>query len=681
MSSSATLRIALQLAFASVMPVLADIGNLSDASTSSGHHGHTQRAGERMTGNPFRRHKWYRIPVNQQEYDLTILLSAGKTKENLIKMRDVASAYWIDVKSKVQGNDTRSVEGILSDAASKVPPEMVVLIMYDLPNRDCNAHASHGEICCTKMEHGRCDYGVWSECAEGLAEYRSEYVDPFVQVLARYKGKVPVVVIVEPDSLPNLATNTAKPHCGNSATQNAYRKGVQYALQELTSKTDAILYLDAAHGGWLGWDQNLVAFLQLLKELDLPFDKMRGFATNAGNYQPLGYLCPSEGHVEVYRNVFCNDPIAKSHPCCDDACSLLDQGNSANNELNFGADLARAARGILGWDARIVIDTGRNGVPDVRESCRNWCNPKNSGAGAASTTDVADPSIFDAYFWLKTPGESDGCSEILPDGNACSRYDIMCGSGDSIGSAEGEPNAPEAGQWFDFQARELARNARLEVPGPPPTPKPVPTTTSPPTTTVKRGPAGSFCCFSGSNQHDKCGSCFPSAKVGAEGWCGQAQERCEHCGGWGVWCEGKLKEEDNATRRPNEAKSTTALPPKCASVREQCGGKGWEGAHCCEAGCKCVDFGNHWYSQCVPPADVLQGCDSNQTVFVKKYVANSRALNLLTPSACMSAIISIAACGVLVAISAGLLTVVRTHSLRQCSKYESDIIPLVSSSQ
>jgi hypothetical protein len=58
-------------------------------------------------------------------------------------------AYWIDVKAKIRGNTTNTVEGILRDASTRSPPELVVLIFYDLPNRDCHAKASNGEICCT----------------------------------------------------------------------------------------------------------------------------------------------------------------------------------------------------------------------------------------------------------------------------------------------------------------------------------------------------------------------------------------------------------------------------------------------------------------------------------------------------------------------------------------------------
>jgi len=67
----------------------------------------------------------------------------------------------------------------------------------------------------------------------------------------------------------------------------------------------------------------------------------------------------------------------------------------------------------------------------------------------------------DAYFWLKTPGESDGCTQILPDGTNCPRFDSMCGSQDSIGSQGSEPRAPQAGAWFDYQIKMLAENAHM----------------------------------------------------------------------------------------------------------------------------------------------------------------------------------------------------------------------------
>lgn len=63
-----------------------------------------------------------------------------------------------------------------------------------------------------------------------------------------------------------------------------------------------------------------------------------------------------------------------------------------------------------------------------------------------ATNDTYGAGI-DAYYWLKTPGESDGCTQQLPSGGQCARFDSFCGSTDSIGSRTGEPRAPVAGNW------------------------------------------------------------------------------------------------------------------------------------------------------------------------------------------------------------------------------------------
>lgn len=417
--------------------------------------------------NPFAGQTFYVNPANQKEYDESIATADGITKENLQRMRNTPSAYWIDTKAKVQGTGTESVQGILTDAAAKSPPELVTLIFYDLPNRDCDAAASNGEICCTYNADGTCDYSAEGDCADGIEEYKATYVDPFVSTLASFKGKVPVVLVVEPDSIPNLASNLGHPHCGNMATQLAYHHGVHYALDELTAKTDASIYLDAAHGGWLGWDDNVAAYMGLIRDWDLPLGKMRGFATNVANYQPLGVMSPWAPD-SGYRNGYCMNGAHSTDKSCADPCRLNSQWNPANNELNFAQALVHHAKGTLSWDAKVIIDTGRNGVVDMRGDCANWCNPRNAGAGIASTSDTANPDMIDAYFWLKTPGESDGCTQELPDGTACPRFDRMCGSMDSIGSTSTEPRSPEAGHWFDYQVKQLAANAQLGQKGPGP---------------------------------------------------------------------------------------------------------------------------------------------------------------------------------------------------------------------
>lgn len=437
------------------------------------------------TPNPFDAAKtWYVNPANQHEIDSSIATTpAGPVRATLKQMRDIPSAYWIDKKSKIRGNTTDSLEGILEDASSQSPPPLVVFIFYDLPNRDCDAKSSNGEICCKANPDGTCNYDAQGDCAAGIDEYKTEYVEPFAKVLGRY-SHVPVVIVVEPDSLPNIATNAAHPHCGNPATRAAYTQGVTYAVEQLAQHApQATLYLDAAHGGWLGWENNAKSFVQLVASLNIA-SHLRGFSSNVANYQPLGKACPAAAFAGSMTPIaWCQQH--QGDPCCNDPCGLLGQGNSGNSELNYVQMLTELLKqSSIGLTPHWIIDTGRNGVVQERHDCANWCNIRGAGAGVRPSAKVALPEMIDAYFWLKTPGESDGCTQTLPDGSACGRFDSMCSSADSIGSRSGEPRAPEAGKWFDYQIKQLAMNANLgPAPGPPAPPAPP----SPPT---PPGPSG-----------------------------------------------------------------------------------------------------------------------------------------------------------------------------------------------
>jgi len=410
--------------------------------------------------NPIKGKALYVNPSFQQELDTSIATSTGAVQANLKSMRDVSSAYWLDVRAKVKSDgtpgETASMEGILKDAASKKPVPLVTLIVYDLPNRDCHARASNGEICCTYKDDGTCDYIAPGNCEEGIETYKKEYIDPLVEVLSKYQSKVPIVLIIEPDSLPNLATNLANPRCGSDATMNAYHTGISYAVDQIAKHAPQVtMYLDAAHGGWLGWVNSLETFVETLKGLDVNvFDKIRGFATNTANYQSVGVQCAFYDYCLGGKNA--------DAECCADPCKLTTQYNAGNNELNYVLLLHnKTASAVPGFDPKFVIDTGRNGVGDMRESCSNWCNIRNAGVGLKPTTETGS-DIVDAYLWLKTPGESDGCTDVLPDGSTCPRYDSMCGSEDSLGSEAGETRAPEAGHWFDYQIKQLAANAKFE---------------------------------------------------------------------------------------------------------------------------------------------------------------------------------------------------------------------------
>jgi hypothetical protein len=95
--------------------------------------------GNGSSANPFvRTPTFYVNPSYQAELSTSIATATGQVKATLESMLSVSSAYWIDVKGKLSGSDTSTVEGILNDAANKPTKQLVTLIVYDLPNRDCH---------------------------------------------------------------------------------------------------------------------------------------------------------------------------------------------------------------------------------------------------------------------------------------------------------------------------------------------------------------------------------------------------------------------------------------------------------------------------------------------------------------------------------------------------------------
>merc|ERR1719401_2294530 len=407
------------------------------------------------SSNPFDGKVFYVNPSYAESLGKSIATAEGDVKATLESMMDVPSAYWLDTKAKIVGTGTKTMEGILADAAAKSPPELVTFIVYDLPNRDCHAKASNGEICCAYLADGRCDYNAGGDCAAGLAEYESEYIDQIVKVLQKYDGLVPIVLVIEPDSLPNLSTNRADPRCGNAATVAAYQQGVAYAVKAIGDHTSHVsMYPDAGHGGWLGWKDNMKDFVTTVQGLGVA-SHLRGFATNVAGYQALGKMCPEYDWCLNNRHPY--------DECCYDPCGLTAEWDPSQNEHNYAMHLRKAmTEGIQGFEPHIIIDTGRNGVANERADCANWCNIRGAGVGLVPTTATADPELIDAYFWLKTPGESDGCTQMLPSGESCPRFDQDCGSPDSLGSDPAEPRAPEAGAWFDYQVKMLAKNAHMQ---------------------------------------------------------------------------------------------------------------------------------------------------------------------------------------------------------------------------
>lgn len=319
----------------------------------------------------------------------------------IAKVAASPTAVWIDSIDGV-ARVSQTLDAAAAEQGNGGQPILSVFVLYDLPNRDCAAHSSAGELA---VDHG------------GEARYRTDFIDPIASALAAHPSQR-AVVLLEPDSLANLATNMAIPTC--AASDAAYRHSIAYAIGKLALPQVA-LYLDAAHAGWLGWAANRTKIAAIYKDVlgaAGGAGRIRGFFSNVSNYNVLR---GDDGRR-----------LEPSTPCPD--------------ELTYVAKLREtlAAEGIVGEG--FVIDTSRNGRGGIRTAWGHWCNV--AGAGLGERPRAAPAPGIDAYFWVKPPGDSDGSSDPKDP-----RSDPECRSRDAA------KDAPAAGQWFPSYFADLVSNA------------------------------------------------------------------------------------------------------------------------------------------------------------------------------------------------------------------------------
>jgi cellulose 1,4-beta-cellobiosidase len=359
---------------------------------------------------------------------------------------------------------------VQQDAANGAAPVAIQVVIYDLPNRDCAALASNGELLIAQ---------------NGLARYRTEYIDPIRSVLANDAyANLRIVLIIEPDSLPNLVTNVsgaqASQRCIEAQQTGAYRDGVRYAVSQLSSLANTYLYLDIAHSGWLGWPNNFEGALNVFDQVLASgqggpgYDKLHGFITNTANYTPLEEVFLPNPNLQVGSGQVMSSTFYEFNPRFD--------------ERDFATNLqtAFAARGCV--NCGMLIDTSRNGWGgpnrptqvststdlntyvnesriDRRPHRGGWCNQSGAGIGERPTANTGIAGV-DAFVWVKPPGESDGVSQpgIIDPDDPNKGFDAMCDPNAQNRYNNAFPTnalagAPHAGRWFPAQFTMLVQNA------------------------------------------------------------------------------------------------------------------------------------------------------------------------------------------------------------------------------
>ena len=365
--------------------------------------GAMSQRGSESTGsskNPFKDVNFFLNPAYTANVEATAERHPDMA-DQIRKVEKYPTAVWLDQIAAVK-NLKGWLDGAKKQQDESGKPTITVVVVYDLPNRDCAAAASAGEL---KVSEN------------GLARYKKEFIDPITAEFKAHPDQ-PIAVVLEPDSLGNLATNMSLPMCQEA--RPAYKEGVAYAIKSFALPNVSV-YLDAAHSGWLGWDDNRAKigriFKQVLSDAGGP-EMIRGFATNIANYTSLDNR---DG-------------------------AILEPTNPCPNELTYVKTLRRTLE-LYGFkDHGFIIDTSRNGKGQIRKAWGSWCNIKGAGLGERPRAEP-EPGI-DAYFWVKPPGESDGVSDPQ-----APRFDKMCGGPDAA------TGAPQAGQWFESYFIDLVRNA------------------------------------------------------------------------------------------------------------------------------------------------------------------------------------------------------------------------------
>jgi cellulose 1,4-beta-cellobiosidase len=267
---------------------------------------------------------------------------------------------------------------------------IVGLVLYNLPDRDCSAGESAGELSSDK---------------DGLNIYKTEFIDVYAQLVSGAPD-LDFAIVLEPDSLGNAITNQNVPFCAGATP--VYEEGIAYAIAKLQFP-NVSLYMDAAHGGWLGWAGNLQPTAEIFSKVVSmakainPYAKIRGYSTNVSNYNPFQALI-RENYTEY-------------SPSWD--------------ESHYADSLAPYLE-AEGLPSNFIIDQGRVALPGARAAWGDWCNVAPSGFGPIPGTPTNNSHI-DSIVWIKPGGESDG----------------ECGLA----------GAPYAGGWFESYTEMLIKNA------------------------------------------------------------------------------------------------------------------------------------------------------------------------------------------------------------------------------
>jgi cellulose 1,4-beta-cellobiosidase len=170
--------------------------------------------------NPYAGAQGFLNPNYVAEVQAAASATGGTLGAEEAQVAQFPTAVWLDSIAAVTGsNGNTSLLGYLQDAETQAShsstPVVMTIVVYDLPDRDCAALASNGEL---------------SIANNGLATYESQFIDVIASDLSQPQfSNLRIAAIIEPDSLPNLVTNLNISNCSQANSSGVYVQGIQYA--------------------------------------------------------------------------------------------------------------------------------------------------------------------------------------------------------------------------------------------------------------------------------------------------------------------------------------------------------------------------------------------------------------------------------------------------------------------
>lgn len=386
-----------------------------------------------------------------------------------LSVANYQTAIWMDHIGAIAGDSTHlGLQAELNDAVaaqgSSSTPELIEIVIYDLPGRDCDALASNGEIPAT---------------AAGLTEYETQYINPIAALEGSSAySKLRIVNIIEPDSLPNLITNQSVSACQTATPY--YKSGIEYALNQLhAAGTNTYNYLDIGHSGWLGWPSNMTPagplYASVVQATTAGFASIDGFISDTANTIPttepfLTNPTLQVGGAELESVQFYSyDPYFDEY---DYDQAMYNTFVSAGFPSSIGMLIDTSRNGWGGPNRPTAVNTSPTTATayvnankvDQRPFRGDWCNVNGAGIGARPTAQPYGASNhIIAFVWVKPPGESDGDYPTATHAHGDPHCDPAGTQTDGSGNTYPTDSIPgydiPAGQWFPVQFQQLVTDA------------------------------------------------------------------------------------------------------------------------------------------------------------------------------------------------------------------------------